>query len=285
MSSDPLQSLANGASDTRTILRYPADYDGKSGNWLQFSRVKYEKPSILGDSVLTPSGAVIALPVPPNLLTSYTADWSNMDLGIAGAVVAKGAGTVASKIMEATKQGSVGDAIKSAYDSMKSTGFVNGGLNYMKAVAVDSATSTDIAAQLGIYGGFARNPHKAFVFNIPNFRSFEFTYKLVPRNKGELESIQAIIKEFKSAMLPSFNKSFEQNLFDYPDMYKMSFANEKYLFKFANCVLRNVGVDYHGEGTPAYVKMDDGKAPMSYILTLSFQETEILTREKIEEGY
>ena len=51
--------------------------------------------------------------------------------------------------------------------------------------------------------------------------------------------------------------------------------------KIATCVLKGVDVNY----TPNGVRSFDDGAPTQIDMTLSFQETEMLTKQKINEGY
>jgi hypothetical protein len=53
-----------------------------------------------------------------------------------------------------------------------------------------------------------------------------------------------------------------------------------------DCVLDNISVDYHGEGTPLYYDASKGgrnlKAPANITLNLDFSETVIVTKDDIE---
>jgi hypothetical protein len=51
--------------------------------------------------------------------------------------------------------------------------------------------------------------------------------------------------------------------------------------KIATCVLKGCDVNY----TPGGVKSFDSGAPTQIDMTLSFQETEMLTKQKINEGF
>jgi hypothetical protein len=51
--------------------------------------------------------------------------------------------------------------------------------------------------------------------------------------------------------------------------------------KIATCVLTNCSVDY----TPGAVKSFRDGAPTQITMSLSFTETELMTKERIDEGY
>ena len=279
---DPISAL-DAASGTR-LLKYPSDYEAKSGNWVNFTRIKYKKNSIFGASTTEPTGSVISLPMPPSLSTSYGADWENSAMGITGAVVGKGLGSAAEGILKSLKSGSSG--FQSLVDGIKSgNNYGKLGEQYVVAAAIDAATSTNVAGQALMAVGIARNPHKSLSFNAPRFRTFNFQYKLTPKSREETRTVNSIIQEFKQASLPSFTEATENNLFNYPDMYQISFTHDSYLFKIGNCIISDVSVDYHGEGTPAYLGIDGTKAPASILLNLTFNEAEIMTREKSLDGF
>ena len=56
---------------------------------------------------------------------------------------------------------------------------------------------------------------------------------------------------------------------------------DDYYNKIATCVLENVSVDY----TPGGVKSFADGAPTQITMGLTFKETELLTKEKIDKGF
>jgi hypothetical protein len=143
----------------------------------------------------------------------------------------------------------------------------------------DVATASDTFTKAGAYHGLARNPFNAVLYSGPTFRTFEFEWKLIPKNLAEASAIKAIIREFKIAMHPSFIKGFEDNLFEYPDIYKINMSNSQHTFKIAQCALKDFSVSYGTEGaTPKYF---EGDIPFSVNMRAQFQELTVLTREDI----
>ena len=90
-------------------------------------------------------------------------------------------------------------------------------------------------------------------------------------------------------MLPEMQGANERFLtlpstFDIHYMYQMStdVAKENSFYsKIATCVLQNCAVNY----TPNGVKSFADGGPTQTTMTLTFKETEALTKEKINEGY
>jgi hypothetical protein len=59
-----------------------------------------------------------------------------------------------------------------------------------------------------------------------------------------------------------------------------------YIPRISRCVLNNMSVDYAPEGVISSFIPDEQGAPTTYgTMTLSFTETEIMTKERIADGY
>ena len=90
-------------------------------------------------------------------------------------------------------------------------------------------------------------------------------------------------------MLPELKGQNERYMtlpstFDIHYMYQWDVDKAKennFYSKIATCVLKGVDVNY----TPGGVRSFDDGAPTQIDMTLSFQETEMLTKQKINEGY
>jgi hypothetical protein len=125
----------------------------------------------------------------------------------------------------------------------------------------------------------------AVLYEAPEFRQFNFNWDLRPRTPKESNNIRNIIKKLKYYSAPDV-RSEDEMIFTYPEQFAISFKKDDYLFKTRNCVLSNVTVDYHGEGTPLYYDNGAGgnKAPAVINLALSFTETRILQKKDINAG-
>ena len=63
-----------------------------------------------------------------------------------------------------------------------------------------SVSGSDLAA---VTQGKIFNPYEEQIFNGISFRAHNFQFKLIARNKKEAETIDGILRTFKTAMLPS----------------------------------------------------------------------------------
>ena len=104
-------------------------------------------------------------------------------------------------------------------------------------------------------------------------RSFQYTFKMIPKSKAEADEIRNIIFMFKSNMLPEFSSGSEQgrrmivpNTFDIRYMYQG--GENDYLHKIGTCVLENMSVSYGGDKYRTYSGVDgDGAPPVEVIVT------------------
>ena len=124
-----------------------------------------------------------------------------------------------------------------------------------------------------------------------NKRAFQYNFKMIPRNEREAEMIRKIVFAFKANMLPEFEggrsgrRLIVPNTFDIQYMY-MGSQNE-YLHHISTCVLENMNVAYGGDRYKTFNSSDsaEGAPPVETNLTLNFKELELITRERVFEGY
>ncbi len=123
-----------------------------------------------------------------------------------------------------------------------------------------------------------------------NKRSFQYTFRMIPKSKAEAEEIRNIIFMFKSNMLPEFSSGSEigrrmivPNTFDIRYMYQS--RENDFLYKVGTCVLENMSVTYGGDKYRTYTGTDDGAPPSETTMTLQFKELDLVTREKVQEGF
>jgi hypothetical protein len=145
----------------------------------------------------------------------------------------------------------------------------------------DKLPIKEAATIAGLETGLAINPHQETLLNGVKFREFKISYNLIAKRDGESKTIKNIIRALKVSMHPELAAS--SLLFKYPSEFELIFyttsAKENpYLFKTKRCILKNLDVSY-GKN---FVTFKDTNAPVEIELSMTFQETEILTRETIE---
>ena len=160
-----------------------------------------------------------------------------------------------------------------------------------------------LLASIGVIPGFggAREAFEAkegaiisdrleLAFKGINKRVFQYTFKMIPKNPQEADEIRKIVFAFKANMLPEFvggNRAGRRlvvpNTFDISYMYVG--AENDYLHKISTCVLENMNVTYGGDRYKTFEGREDGAPPVETTITLNFKEMELITRERVFEGF
>ena len=137
--------------------------------------------------------------------------------------------------------------------------------------------------------GQADNPYMEVLFDAMQLRTFTYNFTMAPRNEDEAYEIQRIIQLFRFHMAPELRGNQSRFLglpsqFDIHYMYlsKEGIASENnYYNRIATCVLQNCEVNY----TPTGVKSFEDGGPTQTTMSLTFKETELLTKDRIAEGF
>jgi len=219
----------------------------------------------------TKLSTVISLYAPDTLSTVQHSHYSVESLGEATGVVGQlAAGTIG--IEEAIKSGGGDTAIK----------------NMAVEAALATATGSQVVVNAGLKaGGSAINPQMEVFFKDIDFRTFQFDFLFTPRSASEAETVRAIIQAFKFHAAPELDKNnsaggryyIVPSVFEI-QMYKDGQKNEN-VGKYGVCACETVNVDYAPQG---WVTHEDGM-PVQTRLTLQFKEMEIMTKERIAQGY
>ena len=121
-------------------------------------------------------------------------------------------------------------------------------------------------------------------------RTFQYTFKMIPRSKDEADEIKKITNAFKLNMLPEFadgNRAGRSmtipNTFDIQYMYQN--AENNYLHKISTCYLESMDVSYGGSRYKTFDGNEDGAPPVETSISLNFREIELITRERAQEGF
>lgn len=174
-------------------------------------RPKYEGKAILesfkednksGDagSANREDGATVYLYMPTNIAVSYAAGYNNTKFGVGGIAAAQMlGGTGSSEEVAKTLQNAAAGATPEA--GFKAVADASNAISSFIGVE-GSVSGSDLAA---VSQGRIFNPYEEQVFNGITFRAHNFQFKLIARDKEEAGNIDAILKFFKSVMLPSYN--------------------------------------------------------------------------------
>ena len=145
----------------------------------------------------------------------------------------------------------------------------------------------DFKAVLQKTTGRAFNNNLEMVFEGVPMREFSFEFEFVPKNRKELDSARKIISLFKFHMHPELGYS---NDFVVPSQFQITYMyidkQNTYIPRISKCVCTKLDLQ-HGDETVFSTFAGDelGAAPVYTKMSLSFSETEIMTKQKIAEGY
>ena len=226
----------------------------------------------------------ITLFMPQTVSTTYGVEYANQEVGdIASAGVNAFRDIVDSKT-------SVTDAVVNSFSKIGKDiedGAINKVLGLLSIIpGIEGAKDVFQASR-----GFIKAPKMELFFRGVGPRKFQYTFKMIPKSREEMLEIRKIVASFKLNMLPEFadgDRSSRRltvpNTFDIQYMYN-GFEND-HLHKISTCVLESVNVTYAGEGKyQTYTAEPDGAPPLSTEMTLNFQEMEIITKERVAEGF
>ena len=224
----------------------------------------------------------IAIYLPPNVEDTTNAAYNDMRTGLAGFLAARG-----------EQIASTQDAERIAKELIGSAGGVLSGaaLRAVSEVAEMALGAEGTTQLVNKAFGQADNPYMEVLFDAMQLRTFTYNFIFAPKNEKETEEVQKIIQIFRFHMAPELRGGQSRFLglpsqFDIHYMYlPMGQTNEAkenlYYNRIATCVLQNCVTNY----TPDGVKSFEDGAPTKITMTLTFKETELLTKDKINQGF
>jgi hypothetical protein len=272
--------------------RFPNDL-ANIDHWIQFSAEETQGRAlpgraagalgsiisgITGSSV---SGGHIFLPMTNNLSTDYHPTYSTPDLNMAAGAVLKPFDRAMYGNNDLGNDAQAGAALAGVGLAGLGAAISGGaGQNALNAIGRLGVTGDALGAALKVFGGIAQNPHKIVLFTGVDFRDHTFTWRLSPRNRDESDSIQQIIQMFTYYSHPEYVAG--GLFFKYPEFFRIKFHHPEYLFELRPSVCTGIRVNYHTNGLPSYIRDADGTgipAPSEVELSVSFKETEIITKQ------
>jgi len=214
--------------------------------------------------------SAIMLAVNDRPSVQYQVEYQSQDMGSLAGLIAGGTSSIDSGFLDAG-----GEAARAALLNVA---------QIPSGIASAFGSNFDYKAMASVGTGTAMNPFREQVFQNVQTRTFNFEYKFLPRDAAESKAVQNIIKMFKFHMHPELS---EGTLFYiYPSefniVYYFKSSANPYVHKISTCVLQSMNVDYGGPGQ--FTSFADG-SPAEINMRLQFVELEVLTKERINDGY
>ena len=290
-------TIAANKPDTRQFT-YPKDTNPGLPHYITFTALRSYTST--QSSRGTPNGEVVLYMPPDALKTSYTQAIGDVEMGgfitLAGSDMA-GAGSALAANDFKGALAAVG-ALKGKVEGADRVNVIGGMMKAAAGGALKRFSETQGGQAISKATGQILNPHKAVVYQGPGgFRTFSFTFVLVPKSADEAKEIFNIVKFFKKRMHPGTGAGAGINnlssvTLTYPDEFEIKYyVNNKEvdgsdytkpLFKIHNCFMESFSTDYTTSGVVSF--MDD-KQPVTTTISMSFKETQLLTKADIDAGY
>jgi len=152
------------------------------------------------------------------------------------------------------------------------------------------AGATGAKAAAEITSGKVVNNRMEVVFEGLERRDFSFTFKMMPKSKEEAVNVDNIVRTFRFYSAPSFDGApGTSRTFIVPATFDIEYfyqgGRNNFLNRISTCVLTNCNVTFGGERVQFFKPLGKGAPPVETSIELSFKELEVITREKINEGF
>ena len=223
----------------------------------------------------------IAMYMPATVQATYAADFQNEQIGalantIGGAYADIQAGRSLGDIYSRGVNRLGGDAGKKAFQ--------------MTMGVLDAFGVTGVRSSIEIASGEIFADRMELAFRGIGRRSFTYNFKMIPRNQREADEIRKIIFSFKANMMPELKNGKDRDTMTVPNTFNIQYMHRgkenDYLHRVSECFLENVQVSYGGDRYKTFDPVDgDGAPPVETQINLAFKEIEIITRERIFQGY
>ena len=219
----------------------------------------------------------VTLYQPPGVSFSDGAGFGSMDMGPIG-----------NQLMEGVQSGRSGVEIaKQANQQINGEGS-NSDLRSMMSlkIAKDSGLGNlvpgaeNLSDMYGMSKGVATNPNTVVAFQNMTLRSFSFNFSLVAEDPSESDEIRKIQEFFRYEMYPEAGVG--SYILTYPSTFSIKFYTQNgqenpYYPRIFECNLTNLQTNFNESAHMHF----DGGAPISVGVSLTFQETRVLTKNDI----
>jgi hypothetical protein len=306
-----IQKLTEKASRSKRqqeVLRFPPDLETKGhGNIIRFNINVPSGSKYLGGAYGSPAGVdpatgkpatprymqsnstslarrfsensvridtTIDLFMPAELTTSYNSNWNTSEIGVVGAGAEAAAGI--SNI-------SNWDDAAQAWSTLKSS--AGQAMANTLAGTVQALTPFNVKDLATLATNTQSNPYIEVLFEGLENRTFTFTFKMVPRNQKEQETVRQIVKTFKFHRAPENKIQGSSQYWLFPSTFDIMFLHKNkenpWIYKISTCAMTSFEVNHSPDGQ--FSAHDDG-SPFATTITMSFVEMEQLTKDRIDSG-
>ena len=243
--------------------------------------------------------------MPPDISTSFAADWGGKEMGNAAAGIMKASSNI--------QAGDMAGLTDSVLSGMLNVGALSQSVaaRITKSIAAMSGTSMTKNDVLAGTTGTILNPNVEVLFGGPKLRNVSFTFKMAARNLNEAKTIHAICTQFKKNSLPGYgatsrisdsvasglktqigmtadtqdksdNAGKHANFIEVPNLVMLKYMKgssmHPYLSQYKSCAITNVDINYTPDGV--YSTTIDAY-PTAVELRIGLVETKLVYKGEI----
>jgi len=258
------------SGDYPPSLVYPNNLIGAQTNFVRFTANKYQYGGI-GEML-----GCISLYHPSNISFSDNGSYSSLDMGPLGRELA---GAMAGNQSIANIASNTINALTTndkQLASLLGTKIVGDSLAALSAGAIESPSAIYKNVK-----GIAVNPNTTASFSNMAIRTYQFNFKLIPESQDDSYLIRKILNFLRSNMYPE--QAANGYLLSYPATFNIEFysADGKpniYYPKIYQCYMTSFQTAFNASSHLHH----EGGAPVEVDVSMSFQETKVLTKGEID---
>lgn len=232
----------------------------------------------------------ILLYLPNNLKTSYGIEYTEEDFGALVETLGglKAMGRTLANMVGASSQGeNSGALMRAMQETYARRALAKASSSLGKMIGVDDLKLSEAYAATSRR---VQNPFSVNLFKSVKRRVFEFSFRFTPRSRHEMWEAHRIIRDFRKYALPKRSEPLAGRYLDYPAEFKIKFfhngVENVFLPKIARCALKDISLTYGDEQFTTFAAEPGlGASPTKIDMSLTFEELEILTQDRIDQGY
>lgn len=217
----------------------------------------------------------ICMPCPGGVVYTDSATYATVDMGTISGVA---------EIASAFQQGgnTVAEKVKAAAGEAGAQVASGGGLG--ASILLTKKLGMERTSQaLELSGKQVINPRTNTTFSGNVLRNFQFDFSLIGQNEAEVRMIDRIQNVFRYNVYAS-ELGQRKTMLQYPPLWHIEFLSPdmielEYMPKIFSCYLTNVAVTVNSESNTWRKDL----SPYQISVSLSFQESKVLTRNEIED--
>lgn len=284
--SQGLQRLLGYANSAERPITLPRDLLGgvneAGGNernyYIALKFKKYERRGIREQPFYSTVGTY-KLPIPKELVDTTSVNYEDVSLGsVVGLATEAIAYNSGANRAVATGGAVTAAAITTSINALGASLTRNPvttntplGTGLAQTASQNAAAAVNAAKALT---GITPNPFQTTLFKNPNFKTHRFSWNFIPKDEDESIDLRDMIRAFRFHMLPGTIAGGA--LFSFPEILEIKlYPDDRFMYKFKPCVLKNMSVNYAANGPSFYRRTD---APTAVTISVDLQEIEFWTK-------